>query len=149
MSYSELFTIFNTAVLPFWALLVFLPTWKGTNLLVHSGLIPLIYGVAYTALLVQGIVLGGPEGAGFGSIQEVMVGFSVEAGMLAGWIHFLVFDMFVGAWIARDSRRRGIPHLAIIPCLLLTLMFGPLGLLIYVVMRGVWKKTWVLAEAAA
>src|SRR6266566_35749 len=51
--------------------------------------------------------------------------------VLAGWIHYLAFDLFVGSWEVRDARERGIPHLAVVPCLLLTFMFGPAGWLAY------------------
>ncbi len=147
MSYETLFSIFNFGVLPFWALLIILPNAKITEALVHSALIPLIYGAAYVAFLV--IAISGDSPAGdFGSLEGVMAGFATPVGMLAGWIHYLVFDMFVGAWEARDAKRHGISHWIMIPILILTLMAGPLGLLLYVILRGVTKKTWSLAEAA-
>ena len=59
----------------------------------------------------------------------------------------LVFDLFVGAWEARDAKRQGIPHLALVPCLLATLMFGPAGLLAYLALRGVMRRTETLAES--
>ncbi len=50
--------------------------------------------------------------------------------LLAGWVHFLAFDLLVGAWEVRDARRVGITHLLVVPCLLLTFMAGPVGLLL-------------------
>jgi hypothetical protein len=64
-----------------------------------------------------------------------MIGFAAPHLVLAGWIHYLIFDLFIGAWETRDAARRGIAHLWVIPCLLATLMAGPLGLLLYVVVR--------------
>ena len=52
-----------------------------------------------------------------------------------GWIHYLAFDLFVGAWEVRDAQARGIHHLLVIPCLFLTLMAGPGGLLLYWAIR--------------
>ena len=58
--------------------------------------------------------------------------FSHRWALLAGWIHFLAFDLFVGSWIAADGSARGIRHLALVPVLLLTFLLGPLGFLAYV-----------------
>ena len=65
----------------------------------------------------------------------VMLLFSNPYFALAGWVHYLVFDLFIGAWQVRDARRRGIPHLYVLPCLFLTLMAGPIGLLAYITLR--------------
>jgi hypothetical protein len=69
--------------------------------------------------------------------------------VVAGWIHYLIFDLFVGAWEARDARRRGVPHLLLVPCLLFTLMIGPVGLLLYVVVRFFSKRLLEFDEAGA
>jgi hypothetical protein len=66
---------------------------------------------------------------------------------VAGWIHYLIFDLFVGAWEARDARRRGVPHLLLVPCLLATLMIGPVGLLLYVLVRFFSKRLLEFDEA--
>jgi SNF family Na+-dependent transporter len=55
--------------------------------------------------------------------------------VLLGWVHFLAFDLFIGAWMVRDARRLKILHLAVIPCLLVTFLLGPVGLLTYLVLR--------------
>jgi hypothetical protein len=76
-----------------------------------------------------------PAGGGFGSLQEVTVLFSNPNLLLAGWIHYLAFDLFVGAWEVRDAQRQGIHHLLVIPCLFATLMAGPAGLALYWLVR--------------
>ena len=76
-----------------------------------------------------------PEEFNFRTLYGVMVGFSVPHLVMAGWIHYLVFDLFVGAWEVRDAMRRNVPHWLVVPCLVLTLMFGPIGLLAYVLVR--------------
>ena len=89
----------------------------------------------------------GAEGGGFTSIEGVRTLFSTDVGMIIGWTHFLVFDLFIGAWEARDAQRRGFKHWLLIPCLLLTFMFGPIGLFLYLVLRKVTGKAgWSLAE---
>jgi hypothetical protein len=54
-------------------------------------------------------------------------------------VHYLCFDLAIGAWEARDARRRGVPHLALIPCLAATFMLGPLGLLLYCGVRRLYR----------
>ncbi|MCE9499549.1 MAG: DUF4281 domain-containing protein [Leptospira sp.] len=56
--------------------------------------------------------------------------------MMAGWIHYLAFDLFIGAWELRDSQQHGINFLFIFPCLLLTIAFGPIGFLAYILLRS-------------
>ena len=72
-----------------------------------------------------------PGGAGRRELlfaSGVMAFFTSPALATAGWVHYLVFDLFIGAWEVRNSRRRGVPHWFVIPCLIVTLMFGPAGL---------------------
>jgi hypothetical protein len=56
--------------------------------------------------------------------------------LLAGWLHYLAFDLFVGAWEVREARRVGLPHWLILPALALTFLFGPLGLLVFLALRA-------------
>lgn len=97
-------------------------------------LIPALLAAGYILL-----ILGGREafvsGGGFGSIEEVRLLFANDSALAAGWLHYLAFDLFVGAWIARDGMARGVPALLVMPCLPLTLMFGPAGLLLYLALR--------------
>ena len=110
-----------------WVLLVFLPRQRPAHLLAAAG-IPLVISVVYLVLIAQHF--GRSEG-GFGSLSDVAQLFSNPALLLAGWVHYLAFDLFIGAWESRDAQRHGIPHLLVVPCLLLTFMLGPIGLLTY------------------
>ena len=78
-----------------------------------------------------------------------MTFFSVEQTMLAGWVHYLVFDLFVGAWEVRDARRVGVHHLLVVPCLALTFMAGPIGLLLYLGLRAGIARRLGLDEGGA
>ena len=147
MSMDLIFSLANYSVMPFWALLIFVPQHRVTEMLVHSGVAPLLLGLTYTGFMINGMMVGGPEGAGMGSLEALMIGFSDPQAVVTGWVHYLAFDLFVGAWQVRDARRVGIPHLAIIIPVLLTFAAGPLGLLIYLVMRWFWKKRFTLVEA--
>lgn len=143
MSPHELFPIFNLGVLPAWALLVLAPRWRWTQRLVHSAVIPVALATAYLVLLLSADM---PNGGGGGSLDEVQRMFASPALALVCWIHFLVFDLFVGAWISRDAARRGVPHLLVAPCLVLTLLVGPAGLLLYLVLRLALRRVATLVE---
>ncbi len=71
----------------------------------------------------------------FGTLDGVMSLFQDKTMVTAGWVHYLAFDLMVGIWIKRNSLKYGINHWLIIPCLLLTFMLGPVGLLIYLLIR--------------
>ena len=147
MTPDELFLICNYAVLPAWFLLFVLPHHRVTQLLVHAIWVPLLLGPFYIAALFFG--QPAPEGAGFGSLQAVMLMFQSPTAVLGGWIHYLVFDLFIGACIVRDARRQGINHWLITPLLFATLMAGPAGLMLYLLLRLAMKRSVTLAESAA
>lgn len=138
---QEAFLIFNYGIIPAWLLLALAPAWRGTQLIVHSIWIPCLLGAAYAFLLLGNIFAGGaPEGAGMDSLVAVQLLLGSEGGALVGWIHYLAFDLFVGAWITRDAMRRDFDRWALIPCLFFTLMFGPAGLLLYLLLRVLTGK---------
>ncbi len=144
-----MFSLVNGLAALAWVLLILFPKLKITQTLVHSILFALMFGGLYTVYMgyMFFFVEGDPEGS-FMSIKGVQTLFAHPIGMLIGWTHYLVFDLFVGAWIARDSVRRGINHLAIVPCLLFTFILGPIGLFMYVVLRKLLSKGgWSLAES--
>jgi hypothetical protein len=129
------FTFTNTFGLVAWAALalsLFVPkirrfVWPATQFV-----IPLVWAVLYVILTVPGLPL---PGGSFTSIEGIRGLFADDSALTAGWIHFLAFDMFIGTWIARDSVERGVHGLLVVPCLALTLLFGPAGLLLYFLMR--------------
>jgi len=141
MSPDLVFLVCNYAVMPAWLLLAFAPHWKATQQLVHAVWIPLLLGAVYVGAFA--LNPDSPEGAGFGTLAGVMALFTSPWAVLAGWVHYLAFDLFVGAWEVRDAQRRGVPHLIVVPCLLFTLMLGPAGLLLYILVR--YAKTRALA----
>jgi hypothetical protein len=147
MDWNNLYLAINALVLPGWALLIFLPRSKLTAGLVHSIIYPALMGSIYVAALAAGIFFGqSAEGGGFDSLAGVMTAFSHPNGIIIGWTHYLVFDLFVGAWIGRDAVRHSIPHLAVIPCLIGAFLLGPVGLLAYVLLRFVLRGKTSLAE---
>jgi hypothetical protein len=144
MSAELLFSICNNGVLPAWLLLAVAPGWSWTQRIVHAIWIPALLGLAYAFALSSGSPV---EGGSFFSLAGVMLFFTDPWAATAGWIHYLAFDLFVGAWQVRDARRNQIPHGLLLPCLIATLMLGPLGLLAYLALRGVLRRETSLVEA--
>lgn len=89
----------------------------------------------------------GEARGGFGSLREVALLFEHDWMLLAGWVHYLAFDLFVGSWQVRDARRLGIPHAAVLPCLVLTLFLGPVGWLLYLGVRTAVARRLDLEES--
>ncbi len=137
MKAETLFQICNSAAPVGWLLMAIAPRWTWTKKTVLSGLFPLVLGVVYLGIIVT--TFGSSEG-NFNSLAGVMKLFENPYAVTAGWIHYLAFDMFIGAWEVNDSQKHGISHWLVIPCLFLTLMFGPIGLILYFVIRLIKTK---------
>ena len=78
---------------------------------------------------------GATPGGGFGSIAQVRALFANDAALTAGWFHYLAFDLFVGTWIAPEGLAAGVLPIVLVLCLLLTFLFGPAGLLLFLALR--------------
>jgi hypothetical protein len=148
MDAEQLFSAANMLVMPGWLLLVFLPRWRFSAGLIAGLLLPSVLALAYFGLFAANF-RSQPEGfAAFNSLAGVKSLFLNDQLLLAGWIHYLAFDLFIGSWEVRDSRRLGIHHLLVVPCLVLTLMLGPCGLLLYFLLRLVARGRWTVEETA-
>lgn len=145
MSTELLFSLCNMAIIPGWLLLVFLPKWKWTLGLISSAIIPFTLALIYGGLVLTR--LGSmPEGGGFGTLPELMILFSDPYLVTVGWIHYLAFDLFIGSWEVQDAQKQGISHWLVIPCLGLTLMLGPIGFALYLLLRYVSKRKLLVFE---
>lgn len=138
MTPIEVFSIANTIVLPMWILLVFLPRWKITRFLIDYKVIPIILSVLYTFYIVLYTIHYGVMD--FSSLSSVMTIFTQENALLAGWLHYLAFDLLVGMWIVNQNKFLGLNQLLIAPCLFLTFMFGPLGFLLFIVIKAIKNR---------
>ncbi|MCO4823649.1 MAG: DUF4281 domain-containing protein [Amylibacter sp.] len=148
MSPDLLFYAIHLPIFPAWALLAVAPRWRGTRFFVHSALIPLILGALYSTLLARGIMGESTPGAGFNSLPAVMALFAHPIGALNSWTHFLIFDLFIGAWISRDAIRHNIGQIATLPFLFFALMFAPLGLALWLLFKGITGRGWSLQETS-
>jgi len=126
-----------------WLLLVAVPNDPRARLLTGI-IIPLTLSIIYLVFIF--LHFGNAPG-GFGSLADVRTLFGKDELLLAGWVHYLAFDLFIGAWQSRDSHRLGIPRLVMVPCYVMTFMLGPIGLLFYFAIRTAKTKALVLEEA--
>lgn len=136
LSPDLVFRLGNGLALLGWILLLVSPAsarWAPWARRVAGRVLPLLFAVVYVVLLQQ----HWPADGGFGSIAQVQALFAVPGALVAGWLHYLAFDLFVGAWIAERGGALGLPHWQLVPLLLLTFMFGPAGLLAFFVLRAV------------
>jgi hypothetical protein len=120
-----------------WFVLIVRPGWEKGTRLVAPIVVPGVLALGY--LLAMAVGLPGAEG-GFTSLEGVSRLLARPVVLLGGWIHYLAFDLVVGAWELRDSRAIGLPHAAVVVCLLLTFVLGPAGFLAYLVLRAAARK---------
>ncbi len=131
MTAEQLFSILNLMTVAAWLLLVCLPRVRWTSTLLPVAM-PLLLAVIYVVLVIA--MLPRTDG-GFSSLAGVRALFDNPWMLLAGWTHYLAFDLFIGGWEVRDAQRRGIRHVLIVPALVLTFLLGPAGLLLYLATR--------------
>jgi hypothetical protein len=138
MSPDSVFTFANVLALAAWLGLLLLPHIAIIRNVVAAAVIPCLFASAYVIILALFFDPGGF--AKFSTLQGLA---SLQGSpwlLLAGWLHYLAFDLFVGAWEVRTARKEGIAHLAIVPSLILTFMLGPAGLLVFNLTRLVLRK---------
>lgn len=138
MNLDLAFKTANNVALVGWLFLVFLPRWRWSARLIAPVLIPVLLAALYAALVITEF---GQSKGGFSSLALVGQLFQNRAMLLAGWIHYLAFDLFVGSWEIRDAQQIGIAHYLVIPCLILTFLFGPAGWLLYFGVRSVATRS--------
>lgn len=126
-----MFAIANPAAMLCWLLLAVMPGHRWVPTLTGR-IAPGLFAVAY--LLIVSVAFARAEGS-FATLAGVRTLFDNPWMLMAGWLHYLAFDLLIGTWEATDSLTRGVPRWLLVPCLFLTLMFGPVGWLAYLGVR--------------
>ena len=124
--------VLNVPVLLGWLAMVVAPRARVTRWVLESDVLPLVIGGLYLGKVVPhlpGLL------SQFDTLEHIGAALQLPGMLLAGWIHYLAFDFLVGRVVLADAQRRGIPHLLVVPCLLLTFMMGPAGYLAYAGVR--------------
>ena len=130
-----LFRLGNLLVMPFWALMILLPRWRWTVRILRSPFVSAAPALLYAALVLPrlGTIWPAIARPTIGGVATLL---GSPEGATIAWVHFLAFDLFVGRWIFLDSQERRLSPLLMAPVLFLTLMLGPFGFLIYLVLRA-------------
>lgn len=128
MPTDVMFRVANTCALLCWIALILLPRWRGVRIVIAAVIVGGLC-VAYAALIF--VYFFRVEGGGFSTLAQVQRLFESPHVALAGWLHYLAFDLFVGLWIAQRSDAVGLSRWMQAPTLGVTFMFGPIGLLLY------------------
>lgn len=140
MPLDLLFRIASTIALVGWVILAVAPLHRRLAVLAARVLAAILCG-GYGAVLVH--ALGGGPGfdwRAFNSLDGVMGLLRTREAFLAGWVHYLAFDLFTGAWEAETAPAARVPHAVLLVCLFLTFMAGPVGLLTYLVIRALRQR---------
>ena len=144
MSASQIFSLANSLALFGWLILILAGRRRWAASLVTGAILPAFFAALYIGLL---SAHWGEAKGGFTTLEAVRSLFSNQWAVLGGWIHYLAFDLFIGSWQVRDSERNAIPHWMVIPCLILTFLLGPAGLLCYLLLRYVRVRRLALTSA--
>lgn len=137
MTLEILFLAGNFTAVAAWILLGFAPDWKWTQRIVLSGAVSLVFAGIYIGVVIASI---GTDGGNFTSLEGVMTIFKNPIAVVAGWYHYLAFDLFIGTWQVKDAKKHKVNRWILLPCLFLTLWYGPVGLLSYFIVRAVVTK---------
>ena len=143
MNWEFLFGFSNTIAIAGWLALALLPRGpKVMAIVLYAGvaILCLTYAAMFIALfggLIDPARVAGAAGANLGnySIEGIRALFMSDGGIVLGWTHYLAFDLFVGQWIAKDADNKGFARWVQLPVLFMTLMAGPIGLLVWLVVR--------------
>ena len=141
MPWEQIFGFANLWAMLCWVVLAFAPKREQivTPLFYAGvGLLALSYAVLIVSLL-GGMIGGGTGSTGgtldFTTLAGVQALFDSQGGATIGWIHYLAFDLLVGIWVARNADRHGYLRIVQIPILFFVFMAGPLGLILYLILR--------------
>jgi hypothetical protein len=141
--WQSLFVLTNVVAFACWAMLAFLPrrpVVMASVLFFGVGMLCLVYAGMFVALfggLADPVRVAGappPDLTNY-SVSGLRALFMSDGGIVLGWTHYLAFDLFVGQWIARDADNKGFHRPFQLPFLFLTLMAGPIGLLLWLIVR--------------
>ena len=143
LTFQNIFLWTNFGIIPFWLLLIFMPNYKITQILINSIILPLILSSLYVYLVYQATLLDESIFDIFKlylSLDNLYTVFATESFLLIFWIHFVSINLFLGSWVSRDSFKYNMKkRVAFLP-LILIYFTGPLGLVLYWMIRVFYSK---------
>lgn len=139
MDWPTIFKFANLFAMLAWVALIFGPRREVVYTILFDGVVGL-FCLFYASALIYLLFIApssDDEGPDFSTIEGVRAIFSTDGGVMVGWVHYLAFDLFVGLWVARNADEISLSRIVQAPILLATFLFGPFGLLIYLIVRRV------------
>tara|TARA_B100001123_G_C14847141_1_gene842524 strand:+ start:113 stop:541 length:429 start_codon:yes stop_codon:yes gene_type:complete len=133
----------NIGVLPFWLMLIIIPSSKITRIFVNSIILPLIIGSLYGYIIYQAVILNEPLMDVFKlylSLDDLYTLFSIESFLLIFWLHFIAINLFLGSWVSSEGVKYNMPRGLIFLPLILIYFTGPIGLVFYWLIRIFYAK---------
>ena len=143
LTFESIYLWINFGILPFWLMLIILPNSKFTQFFVNSIILPLILTTIYVYIIYQTILLDEPISEIikiYLSLDNLYTVFATESFLLVFWLHFLTLNLFLGSWISRDGVKYNMPRGLVSVPLILVYFTGPLGLVLYWIIRVFYAK---------
>ena len=143
LTFENIYLWTNFGILPFWIMLIIIPNSKVTQILVTSVILPLILSLTYVYVIYQAILLDESLLDIFKlylSLDNLYTIFATESFLLVFWLHFLTLNLFLGSWVSRDGVKHNMSRGLVSFPLILIYFTGPLGLVLYWVIRIFYAK---------
>ena len=143
LTFENIYLWANFGVLPFWLMLIFIPNSKFTQFFVNSIILPLILSATYVYTIYQAILFEEPIFDFFKlylNLDGLYTIFATESFLLVFWLHFLALNLFMGSWVSRDGVKYNISRSLLFIPLILIYFAGPLGLVLYWIIRVFFAK---------
>ena len=142
-TFNNIYLWTNFGLLPFWLMLIIIPNSKVTQIFINSVILPLILSTAYVYVIYQSVLLDEPIFDIFKlylSLDNLYTVFATESFLLVFWLHFLTLNLFLGSWVSRDGIKHNISRSLVFFPLILIYFTGPLGLVLYWLIRIFYAK---------
>jgi hypothetical protein len=124
---------------PFWFLMIVLPRTTLTRRIINSYTIFIAVGTYYVFMLVSTVItLSGSTGldlTSFTTVEGLAKLMGTPIGALIVWSHMVIMDLIGGHWMYHEAERLEAPLWWSSLCLFMTLLSGPVGLLLFVSWR--------------
>ena len=143
LTFANIYLWTNIGVLPFWAMLIIIPNSKFSQIFINSIILPLILSTCYLYIVYQAILLDEPFLDIFRlylSLDDLYTVFATESFLIIFWIHFISLNLFLGSWMSRDSVKYNISRSLVFFPLLLVYFAGPVGLVVYWLIRIFYSR---------
>ena len=143
LTFENIYIWTNLGILPFWLMILFIPNYKITQILINSIILPLLLAIAYFYVIYQAILLDDPLYDIFklySSLDNLYTVFSTESFLLIFWLHFIAINLFLGSWMSRDAIKYNITKRLVFIPLILIYLTGPLGIVLYWFIRIFFSK---------